>query len=137
VIAGIGAGVMAGGAATQGGSAALADSLGASIGPEGSHDGADLIAHHFAELARSSGSDIEAVMAILRRSGPPLDPAGLAGVAADTLVVIGDRDAAGPGEPLAGAIPGARLVTLPGVDHFATPKSMGFLDAGLRHLGAG
>jgi hypothetical protein len=31
----------------------------------------------------------------------------------------------------------ARLVTLRGVDHFATPKAMGFLDAGLDFLGAG
>jgi hypothetical protein len=129
---------MGGGDATSGaGSAALADSLGNAADPSRSDGVPDVIAHHFAELARSSGSDLDAVMAILRRSGPPLEPAGLGTVAADTLVVIGDRDAAGPGEPLAAAIPGARLVTLPGVDHFATPKSMGFLDAGLRHLGAG
>jgi pimeloyl-ACP methyl ester carboxylesterase len=105
-------------------------------GDDEAGDDVDLIAHHFIELARSSGSDIDAVMAILRRPGTPVSAEQLATVKADTLVVIGDRDAAGPGEPLADAIPGARLVTLAGVDHFATPKSMGFLDAGLQHLDA-
>ncbi len=99
-------------------------------------DDVDLIAHHFIELARTSGSDIDAVMAIMRRPGTPVTAEQLATVKASTLVVIGDRDPAGPGEPLAEGIPGARLVSLSGVDHFATPKSMGFLDAGLTHLDA-
>jgi pimeloyl-ACP methyl ester carboxylesterase len=50
------------------------------------------------------------------------------------LVVIGDRDAAGPGEPLAEALPDARLVTLRGVDHFATPKNFAAIDATLDFL---
>jgi pimeloyl-ACP methyl ester carboxylesterase len=122
------------------------DGFAASIESTGADDGSgasadpdaevDLIAHHFIELARSSGSDIDAVMAIMRRPGTPVSREDLGRVKADTLVVIGDRDPAGPGEPLADGIPGARLVILPGVDHFATPKSMGFLDAGLQHLDA-
>ncbi|HKY15566.1 MAG TPA: alpha/beta fold hydrolase [Microthrixaceae bacterium] len=100
-------------------------------------DQADPTLHHFAELARSSGTDLDAVVALMRRIRTPLDEDALALVRADVLVVIGDRDFAGPGEPLVERIPGARLVTLPGVDHFATPKSMGFLGAGLDHLGAG
>ena len=100
-------------------------------------DDADPIVHHFAELARSSGTDLDAVTAMMRRIRTPLTDDDLARVTADVLVVIGDRDFAGPGEPLAERIPNARLVVLPGVDHFATPKSMGFLGAGLDHLGAG
>jgi pimeloyl-ACP methyl ester carboxylesterase len=96
---------------------------------------ADPTARHFAALAESSGSDIEAVLHILRRPGLSLSDVELSKVSADVLVVLGDRDPAGPGEPLVGRLPSAKLVMLPGVDHFATPKSMGFIDAGLVHLG--
>jgi pimeloyl-ACP methyl ester carboxylesterase len=51
-------------------------------------------------------------------------------------VVIGDKDFAGPGEPLAAAIPGGQLVTLRNVDHFATPESCGFIDAALEFIDA-
>jgi hypothetical protein len=50
--------------------------------------------------------------------------------------VLGDRDFAGPADPLVGALTNATLVTLPGVDHFATPKDFGFIDAALDFLGA-
>ena len=69
-------------------------------------------------------------------AGPSVTADDLAKVAIPTLVVIGDRDPAGPGEPLADALPDARLVTLPGVDHFSTPKSFGAIDAALEFLGA-
>jgi hypothetical protein len=52
------------------------------------------------------------------------------------LVVIGDRDFAGPADPLVERLPDARAVVLRNVDHFATPKDFGFLDAGLDFLGA-
>ena len=52
------------------------------------------------------------------------------------LVVLGDRDFAGPGRPLVDALPDARLVTLRNVDHFATPESFGFIDAMLEFLDA-
>jgi pimeloyl-ACP methyl ester carboxylesterase len=65
-----------------------------------------------------------------------LTPEALAAVDVPVLVVLGDRDFAGPPDPLVDALPNARLVTLRGVDHFATPKNMGFLDAALEFLGA-
>ena len=40
-------------------------------------------------------------------------------------------------EPLVDALPDARLVTLRNVDHFATPKDFGCIDAALDFLGAG
>ena len=52
------------------------------------------------------------------------------------LVVIGDKDFAGPGEPLVEALPKGDLVTLRNVDHFATPKDFGCIDASLDFLGA-
>ena len=49
--------------------------------------------------------------------------------------MIGDKDFAGPGEPLAEALPDGSLVTLRNVDHFATPKDFGCIDAALGFLG--
>jgi pimeloyl-ACP methyl ester carboxylesterase len=72
----------------------------------------------------------------MRSPRPVLTPERLAKVELPVLVVIGDKDFAGPGEPLAEALPDARLVTLRNVDHFATPKDFGCLDAVLDFLGA-
>lgn len=92
------------------------------------------LARHFADLARSSGTDPRAVSAILRCPRPPCTAERLGLITAPTLVVLGDADPAGPAEPLLDALADARLVTLRGVDHFATPKSMRFLDEALRFL---
>ncbi len=43
---------------------------------------------------------------------------------------------AGPADPLAERLADVRIVTLRNVDHFATPKDFGFLDAGLDFVGA-
>ena len=50
------------------------------------------------------------------------------------LVVLGDRDLAGPADRLIAALPGARLVSLPGTGHFGTPKDFRFLAAALDFL---
>jgi hypothetical protein len=52
------------------------------------------------------------------------------------LVVIGDKDFAGPGKPLADGLPDATLRTLRNVDHFATPKDFGCIDAALSFIDA-
>lgn len=94
------------------------------------------LAHHFTELARASGTDPAVVAELLRGSGGRrLDAERLSHIDADVLVVLGTDDFAGPAGPLVDALPSAHLVELPGVDHFATPKSMRFLDAALRFLG--
>jgi len=96
----------------------------------------DQIGRHFAGLAESSGTDPAAVEALLARPQPRLDDDELRAITADTLVVMGTDDFAGPADPLVQRLSTVRLVELRGVDHFATPKSMAFLDAGLTHLGA-
>ena len=96
----------------------------------------DQIGRHFAGLAESSGTDPAAVEALLARPQPRLDDDQLRAITADTLVVMGTDDFAGPADPLVERLSTVRLVELRGVDHFATPKSMAFLDAGLTHLGA-
>jgi pimeloyl-ACP methyl ester carboxylesterase len=73
---------------------------------------------------------------MLRIDWPPLTPDVLARASMPVLVVVGERDgAAGPAGPLAKALPNAEAVTLPGVDHFATPKAFAFLDAAFEFLG--
>jgi pimeloyl-ACP methyl ester carboxylesterase len=80
---------------------------------------------------------VSALAACLRRPNPPaLTDEGLATLHLPVLVVLGDADFAGPADPLLDRLPNAKLVTLPGVDHFATPKSFGFIDATLEFLDA-
>jgi pimeloyl-ACP methyl ester carboxylesterase len=84
-----------------------------------------------------AGADHDAMIDAVRTEiSTPLTPEQLGRVTVPVLVVLGDRDFAGPAEPLVDALPDARLVTLPGVDHFATPKAFGFLDAALDFLDA-
>jgi pimeloyl-ACP methyl ester carboxylesterase len=95
------------------------------------------VGQYFRSLAADAESDPEALVAYLRRSGHrPLTDERLARVAVPVLVVLGDRDFAGPAEPLLDKLPDAELVTLPGVDHFATPKQFGFIDAAFEFIGA-
>jgi pimeloyl-ACP methyl ester carboxylesterase len=93
------------------------------------------VANHFAALANDPGQDPVALAAFLRRPGTePITAERLATVNAETLVVLGTDDFVGPADELMAALPNARLVELPGVDHFATPKNFGFLDAALEFL---
>lgn len=100
---------------------------------------------YFAELPEAingggAGDDPTAraaLAAFLQRPDPPVfTPGVLAGVGSPVLVVLGDQDFAGPADPLVDALPDATLQTLRGVDHFATPKDFGFIDAALDFLGA-
>ena len=91
-------------------------------------------ARYMVDAARAPGNDPVALAACLRR--PPVGSERLTDVTCPVLVVLGDRDFAGPPDPLLDALPDARLVTLPGVDHFATPKAFGFIDAALGFLDA-
>ncbi len=104
---------------------------------EGGGDAGDpQLARLFAQYASAPGNDPAALAACLRRPVGPMDPTGLAAVTCPVLVVLGERDFAGPADPLVAALPDARLVTLPRVDHFATPEAFGFIDAALGFLGA-
>lgn len=94
-------------------------------------------ARYFIAQAAANDADPVALAAYLRRPGHgPITPALLSRVTVPVLVVLGDQDFAGPADPLVAALPDVRLVTLPGVDHFATPKQFAFLDAALGFIGA-
>ncbi len=104
---------------------------------EGEGDPTNPVVQYFAGLAAHPDTDRTALAACLRSPRPVLTPERLAAVDLPVLVVIGDKDFAGPGEPLAEALPRSILVTLRNVDHFATPKDFGCIDAALDFLGAG
>jgi pimeloyl-ACP methyl ester carboxylesterase len=103
---------------------------------EGHGDPEDNLARKFVQYASQPGNDIVALTAVMKRPRPRLRPDMLATATCPTLVVIGDRDFAGPGQPLVDALPDASLRTLPNVDHFATPEAFGFIDAALEFLDA-
>jgi pimeloyl-ACP methyl ester carboxylesterase len=89
----------------------------------------------FRRLADGLGNDRAALIAFLRRPHRPLTQADLARITSHVLVVLGDKDPAGPGDGLVAALPDARLVTLRGVDHFGTPADVRCMQAVLSFLG--
>jgi pimeloyl-ACP methyl ester carboxylesterase len=94
------------------------------------------VAQYFRGLAQDPDADPDALVAYLRRSGHrPLTAETLARITAPVLVVLGDRDFAGPADPLVECLADRELVVLPGVDHFATPKQFGFIDAAFDFIG--
>jgi pimeloyl-ACP methyl ester carboxylesterase len=99
-------------------------------------DPTDVTARLFVNLARSAGNDPLALAACVRRPHERLTTDDLARVTVPTLVIIGDEDFAGPGEPLAEALPNASLVTLKGVDHFRATSEFGCIDAALEFVEA-
>ena len=103
---------------------------------EGEGDATNPVVQYFAGLAQHPEVDRAALAACLRSPRPALTAERLARVELPVLVIIGDKDFAGPGEPLADLLPQSQLVTLRNVDHFATPKDFGTIDAALDFLGA-
>jgi len=101
----------------------------------GEADPANPVGRYFAALADHPDADPLALAALLEASPGPLRPERLAAVTCPTLVVLGERDFAGPPDPLVEALPDARLVVLRGTDHFATPKEFRFMDAAFDFLG--
>ena len=88
----------------------------------------------FRRLADGLGNDRAALVAFLRRPHRPLTADDLARISCPVLVVLGDKDPAGPGEPLVAVLPDAQLVTLRGADHFGTPADVRCMQAVLRFL---
>jgi pimeloyl-ACP methyl ester carboxylesterase len=88
----------------------------------------------FARFAQAPGNDSAALAACMRRPPRPLTEKDLAGADVPILVVLGDRDFAGPADRLIAALPQARLVSVSGADHFGLPKDFRFIDAALSFL---
>jgi pimeloyl-ACP methyl ester carboxylesterase len=99
--------------------------------------GVDLPGHGtMREQNPSALSPAQAVLAagFLRAGHPAVTLADVARIEVPTLVVLGDQDFAGPADTLLGALRHGELVTLRGVDHFATPSDYGCIDAVLKFL---
>lgn len=97
---------------------------------EGRAPETDSFAQTFAHYGQSGNNDLAALTAIMKRKpSAPLQPAQLASITNEVLVVIGDKDFAGPSQKLAESFPNGRLVILKNTDHFATTDSFSFIDA--------
>ena len=84
-----------------------------------------------AHFAATPGNDPAALAACLRGQRTPLTEADVAAIDVPVLVVLGERDFAGPAEKLVATLPDARLLVLPRTDHFGTPKDFRFVQAAL------
>jgi pimeloyl-ACP methyl ester carboxylesterase len=102
---------------------------------ESSEEPEDVRARLFRRLAQSAGNNPRALSAFLRRPSKTLSEDELSKVSCPVLVVLGDRDWVGPADRLVAALPSASLVTLAGVDHFATPSDFSAIDATVKFLG--
>ncbi|MEE2768504.1 MAG: alpha/beta hydrolase [Actinomycetota bacterium] len=92
---------------------------------------------YFAQLPESPEAERGSLAAFLERPDPREFTSDLlARVTMPVLVVIGGADFAGPADTLVQALHNAEMVVLPGVDHFATPKNFGFIDAALDFIDA-
>jgi pimeloyl-ACP methyl ester carboxylesterase len=129
ILAGVGDAVLAGGLGRER-AAAIA---GAMEGGDAAAGG-DEVARGFRIFAERSGNDLGALAAMQRSSRSGFDPAGLRSVTKPVMVLIGEGDTlVGSGDKLAGAIPGAKLVTVPG-DHLTAVGQPAFKQAILDFL---
>jgi pimeloyl-ACP methyl ester carboxylesterase len=99
-------------------------------------DETNVAARVFVSLAAEAGNDPLAMAACLRRPRSPFTNEELARIECPVLVILGDKDFAGPAEPLVAALRDARAVTLRGVDHFQSPRDFGCIDAALEFIDA-
>jgi len=87
-------------------------------------------------LATANGNDRLALAACADRPADPITADLLANVDVPTLVILGERDFNSPATELVAALPRAELVTIPGLDHFATPGHPLAMERALRYLDA-
>lgn len=103
---------------------------------EGRGDPADVTVQLFVNYANQPGNDPKALACVMSRQRAPFTADELSKVTCPALVVIGDRDFAGPGDGLAALLPNSTLTVVRNCDHFATTENFGFFDAALEFLGA-
>ena len=97
---------------------------------EGDHSSAGA----FARFAQAPGNVPAALAACLRRPYEPIVAAQLSSVTVPVLLVLGDKDFAGPADRLLAALPDSRLASLAGADHFGTPQDFRFIDSAMAFI---
>lgn len=123
-----------GDALAAGGRRANAESIARALEAEDGTLAADATARAFRAFAEQSGNDLQALAAIQRSFRPGLEPAKLGEVTLPVLVLVGEGDTlVGPADGLAAAIPGAKLVKVPG-DHLTAVGQPAFRQAILEFL---
>lgn len=103
---------------------------------EGDFDPDNMVLAHFNSLGNTPDNDPKALAAFMRRESPALTRDDLAKVSAPALVVVGEQDFVMPADELVEALPDARFLLLPRVDHFGTPKDFTFIDEALGFIEA-
>jgi pimeloyl-ACP methyl ester carboxylesterase len=90
----------------------------------------DPVAKGFRIFAERTGNDLKALAAVNQGDRRRADPETLAKITVPVLIVVGEKDAlAGSAEPLANAIPNARLIIIPDKDHLTVVPDQRFKDA--------
>jgi pimeloyl-ACP methyl ester carboxylesterase len=102
----------------------------------GKSDTEDPESQYFAQLADSPDVNRTLISQYMGKQNTILTADQLQNINVPVLVVLGEHDFAGPATTLIDALPNAELVTLKGVDHFATPKNFKFIDTALAFLEA-
>lgn len=110
------------------------DKIVASI--NGEADPTDPFNRYFTDLANDPDGDAEALRAMLRSPGERLTAEAVSALTMPVLVLLGDKDFAGPADPLVDALPNATFSELKRCDHFATPRSMQCLEEALAFVDA-
>lgn len=103
---------------------------------EGKADPTDPFSRYFTDLTTDPAADAQALRALLRSDGERLTVERLAAVTMPVLVLLGDKDFAGPAAPLVDALADVRFVELRNCDHFATPRSMQCIEEALAFVDA-
>ncbi len=84
-------------------------------------------ARTFRAFAEQTRSDLKALAACIRSARAQITADALGKIACPVLVVVGERDViGGSADDLAAMIPGARGITLPGLDHMKAVGDKGF-----------
>lgn len=107
---------------------ALVSALRAPAEPE------DIVQRTFWRMIDRNGNDRAQVAEFLASAPEQFTREELARVTCPVLIVVGAKDTAMPADELAGAFPDAKLVVVPGVDHFGTVTALSAMDAVARFL---